>query len=489
MPATDSPAVLVARFLNANNYDETLDAFIKEAGLPQDAGTQQPGDLTIEKVLQEKKVFDLSVNFEKVGLDSSNDKWTVKAPSIPIALTTLPTSSNLLYVSLEDIRLSGNALAQYILATSADRRLSMIKPQLGDFSLVNTSNQIHDSPILFCVVVRNRWLISTSMSGQVALFDCLTQTVLETRRDHSKYVVKATTWEDEHGAWVLTAGWDSKVFLYRMKWSAPHSNNDHDNSINDSNPPVSLGAPVAFTSLQSNPEHVQFIHHHDSPDPILLVSRRDSTFLYYYAIPSEGMTAEPAELVLLGKQNLAPHSNAWVAFTPSSVAVCPTDSALVAVGTSSVPHMKLIIARLLLPQFPEASTAATDADQPAQYQSHAAQAMAELAVQEREDAAILTHVSTLAPQTPYSTPQVCWRPDGSGVWVNGDDGVIRGVEAKTGKIVSTLKSGHEPGTKVRSIWAGWVDVNGQKEEWLMSGGFDRKLVVWRSSEAVDNGSS
>lgn len=58
----------------------------------------------------------------------------------------------------------------------------------------------------------------------------------------------------------------------------------------------------------------------------------------------------------------------------------------------------------------------------------------------------------MAPQTPYSTPQVVWRPDGAGVFVNGDDGVIRGLEARTGKVVTTLQGGHEVGSKIRTIW-------------------------------------
>ena len=84
----------------------------------------------------------------------------------------------------------------------------------------------------------------------------------------------------------------------------------------------------------------------------------------------------------------------------------------------------------------------------------------------------------MAPQTPYSTPQVVWRPDGSGLWVNGDDGVLRGLEAKTGKVVATLEGGHEAGSKIRSIWCGMVE----GQEWLVSGGFDRRLVVWKPGE-------
>ena len=108
--------------------------------------------------------------------------------------------------------------------------------------------------------------------------------------------------------------------------------------------------------------------------------------------------------------------------------------------------MKVIIVRLLLP--PLIGSPLNIASPLTQ----AAQTRSNLALQDREEAAIQLHVSTMAPQTPYSTPQIVWRPNGSGVFVNGDDGVIRGLEAKTGKVVSTLQGGHEVGSKIRSIW-------------------------------------
>lgn len=64
---------------------KTLDAFLREAGLPPDAGNTQKGDITVEKILEEKKVFDLSVSFEKLG-DGPN-KWTLPGQdSLPILL-------------------------------------------------------------------------------------------------------------------------------------------------------------------------------------------------------------------------------------------------------------------------------------------------------------------------------------------------------------------------------------------------------------------
>lgn len=73
------------------------------------------------------------------------------------------------------------------------------------------------------------------------------------------------------------------------------------------------------------------------------------------------------------------------------------------------------------------------------------------------------------------------------MWVNGDDGVVRGIDTKTGKVVVALK-GHEVGSKVRSLWAGMVRARGtgggdgrdEEEEWLVSGGFDKRVIVWKA---------
>ena len=297
------------------------------------------------------------------------------------------------------------------------------------------------------------------MSGQIVLHDHTLDKTVGQRRDHQKYVVKAAALEGTDEAWVATAGWDAKVLLYRLKKRPTGTFN-------------ALGQPVARIELKTNPETLAFSKPQTLDSPVLIVTRRDSTSLHYYELPSiPDIVSDqgPTLLKHLGSQNLAPASNAWVSFSPSSISICPTDHTMIAVATSAVPHMKLIIARLLFPLGSASAAAPTQASL----------TRAQITQREQEESAIFIHSSTLAPQSQYSTPQVTWRPDGTGVWVNGDDGVLRGIEAKTGKIVATLKYGHEPGSKIRSIWAGWVeDINGN-EEWVMSGGFDRRLVVWK----------
>ncbi|KAI9838548.1 MAG: hypothetical protein M1819_004857 [Sarea resinae] len=514
MPATDSPAVLVARFLKSNNYDETLDLFLREAGLPSDASTVDAGDLTIENVLQEKKIFDLSVRFEKIGI-GEDPPWLSPAPSEPTTLTTLPSASNLLSVSIERIKTrSDGAPAQHLLATTADRRLHVISTDPTSYALVASHAQLHDSPILSCAVVSQRWLITTSMSGQVLLYDFVTKKTLDERRDHAKYVIKVAVWEDEDKGDVLvaTAGWDAKVLIYRLHglpglgYERPEEEEEAEGEgSEDQARDIKFNEPVASIALPTNPEAILFAHHPNSTTPILILTRRDSTFLYFYSIPSPpSSTPSNPSAQLLGKQNLAPHSNAWISFSPSSIAISPTDPTLIAIATSTVPYMKLILARLLLPMPTPPSTpqqphqqTQDSLTQPSPHPNQAAQARSELATQDAEAAAILSHTSTLATQTAYSTPLVVWRPDGSGVWVNSDDGVVRGVEARSGKVVCGLSGsssasaasalvhdGHETGAKIRCLWAGRVEARaGEHEEWLLSGGFDKRLVVWRAGRA------
>lgn len=78
-------SILVARFLRSNNYTQTLDAFIREAGLPPNAGqvnskAEELDGWTIENVIEEKKAFDQTVNFERYGDDEDarekRDRWS-----------------------------------------------------------------------------------------------------------------------------------------------------------------------------------------------------------------------------------------------------------------------------------------------------------------------------------------------------------------------------------------------------------------------------
>lgn len=74
-------SALVARFLRANNYTETLQAFVREADLPLDVGHASGDDThnwSIQNLIEEKRVYDHTVNFERYGGDDKgSDLWTL----------------------------------------------------------------------------------------------------------------------------------------------------------------------------------------------------------------------------------------------------------------------------------------------------------------------------------------------------------------------------------------------------------------------------
>jgi WD40 repeat protein len=341
-------------------------------------------------------------------------------------------------------------------------------------------------------VISCQYLVAASMSGKLLLYDVATEKVLDERKDHSKYVVKIASWSDGPSTSIIaTAGWDSKVILYRVSLT---------DSLN-----IKFGEPIAQLSTSTIPETIVFIRSPDTAtEPILLLTRRDSTCLYYYSLPQFGSST--LDFTLLGKQNLSPHSIAWVAFSLSDVRVCPTDESIVAVATSSTPHMRVIVVRLLIPPKTgltsnahsqthalgqSTSVMADPVPDPGDTLTQASQERANLVIQDREEAAIIVNINTMAPQTAYSTPTLVWRPDGSGIFVSSDDGIIRGIETITGKLITSLDA-HEGGTKLRCLWAGRMkrerkfnlnnesDLLEDEEECLISGGFDQKLILWSS---------
>ncbi|KAF9699130.1 hypothetical protein EKO04_003247 [Ascochyta lentis] len=462
-----SAAELVARFLRTNGYTDTLKSLVIEAGLPPDIGAGSSSSVTIESILHEKKTFDVSLNFEKLGVEDDRRLWAVPAPTIPSVVESLPSRSNILSVAAFDLLLpSATTIEQYVAVTTADRQLHLLKPGTSGFELAHSYSSFQDSPILDIITIGSHYMMIASMSGKMVLYNTTSDKILDERKDHSKYVVKIASCSTQDSVLVASAGWDSKLFLYRIDigGNAPH-----------------IGEPLATLTLSSIPETISFVNSPEDGSPVLLVARKDSTFLYYYSVPD----LNNGGFNLLGKQNLAPHSNAWVAFTPADVQICPTDPSVVAVATSSTPHMKLLVLKLLLPPVrPVGFDTDTDGEAATSGAvTQASQARAELLISDREEAAIMVNVSTMAPQTAYSTPRLTWRPDGSGLYVTSDDGVIRGFETSSGKLIASLE-GHEPGSKIRCLWSGYLRPRDgdsadstSNQEFLISGGFDQRLIL------------
>ena len=95
----------------------------------------------------------------------------------------------------------------------------MIVPDPKAFEVFRSYPDLQDSPILDTTVLDRKYLLVSSMSGRIRLYDCRSESLLDERKDHTKYVVKVTSWQDSTTAYIATAGWDSMIVLYRMSVS------------------------------------------------------------------------------------------------------------------------------------------------------------------------------------------------------------------------------------------------------------------------------
>lgn len=121
------------------------------------------------------------------------------APSVPFQVSTLPCAANILHVSIERFKSdeSSQDSLQLLLATTADRLLHSLALDDG-FPLVD-SISCQDSPILAVLPLGKECTrtITCGMSGQTVLYDHQQDRVLDERRDHKKYVVKAASYEED----------------------------------------------------------------------------------------------------------------------------------------------------------------------------------------------------------------------------------------------------------------------------------------------------
>ena len=105
--------------------------------------------VTIESILEEKKRFDLSLSFEKLGVDDTDQGWTIHAPVDPKVVPSLPSRSNILSISVLDLKLPPSTeVKQYVGVTTADRQLHLMDPTTNSLDVVHTFSSFQDSPTL-----------------------------------------------------------------------------------------------------------------------------------------------------------------------------------------------------------------------------------------------------------------------------------------------------------------------------------------------------
>lgn len=325
---------------------------------------------------------------------------------------SVSVSGNVLDILVVDV-----AAAAYALVSTSDRLVSVFSlPAMSQVAQMSMP-----SPVLAMAALRlgqHVYVVVCRMDGHVDVVafvagDSVALRPTAALPSHGKYVVRVAI--DHERGLVATAGYDKRINIA---------------SVTSSGESEIAVQPLQTIELVKNPESISFVPGGESSS--LLVTLRDSPFLDYY-----GSTGR-SPFTLGTRENMNELNDMHVSFSAVDISQRPVTPALLAVATSNTPNGRTIF----MPPFSDK----------------------------------ITHNCwTGAPQDDYSKPLVRWRPDGTGVYVNGDDGIIRGIHVGTGKVVQNIKA-HEG--IIRALWSGRVG----DEEVLISGGFDRKVKYWRAGQ-------
>ena len=552
---SDTPALLVARFLRQNGYTATLAAFLDETSLSAadaeaDGDTNSDGksaldpSLTLESLVDAHRKHAASGAFAKAESVPQSRPWRQPTPTLPTLLPSPTPGANMLRVLAahmevgDDGRERGSSnppARQHLVATTAARRVYVFDVAAHPHPALVADWMPADSPVLDWHVLTPRFSLGTCMSGLVFVWaNDWAKRVCE-RRDHRKFLVRAAVCvrnvqhqEEEDASssdgttaavdtgrrnfYVVTAGWDHRIFVYNL--SLPSDSSSSSSSSAAAEAPPTLSDPIAQLDLPTLPED---IHLHEAGGrtdrpracaprlgrAILLCSARSDGAGIADACPSRRpVGAVPSDL--FGR--LAHRS-------PRA-------------GRHDVEHARYAARRGAhagsrrgrgcgMPTLVRVSQPKTRKNRSSSSSRPRRRSEPDWLLQRKTHAR--RQSAPRAPRTrlrrPIARRAPVWRPDGSGVWVTGDDGVIRGIETGSVKVVARLGAaaaggnddgdgdetrhgtgtalpqesstqrfvGHEVDSKVRDLWAGWLDIrgSGDREECVLSAGFDRRCILWR----------
>ena len=410
----------VAQFLKENGYLETLRTFEAEYGkvIP----LELPHDETLEGILNDRLKY-LAIDaqnepeFEEI---LSKDLKTIKDTQLKPWLAPYPKNRQDLgpvsELVVDCAILSRNGANFALLATSGK---SLIVVSLETGKEIARVNSVIENVVIRRIIVAENLVFLCGMNGKVTIgklaedfenFEVLSETQI-----HQRLVTDMKVITFRGKLHLISIGWD---FLVKV----------HELDGNHQLTPV--GVPYKLANQGSCFDATVY---HDKL--YVLVCKKEITLM-------DVLCLDKQELVLDCRVALNDAEFSASGFTPMSIKIHhqPDSVPLIAVGTSHEPHMRVII--LLMQNVGQNDKLMILRNQ------------------------ILCNLSTLSPQDKYSDAQIQWRFDGSGVWIIGDDGVIRGLDL-VNKSVVTLH-GHEGRIKCVSFF----------EDKLVSCGTDRNVIEW-----------
>ncbi|CCG20994.1 hypothetical protein CORT_0A06070 [Candida orthopsilosis Co 90-125] len=176
---------------------------------------------------------------------------------------------------------------------------------------------------------------------------------------------------------------------------------------------------------------------------VIILGKLENTLLEVFTIQNERFS--PKYKISINDAEFTTSS-----FSPRFITISHKGNGipLIAVATSHEPYMRIIIISLI--DFDSTSIARNQ---------------------------IIKNLNTLSPQDKFSQPLISWKLDSkekeSGIWVMGEDGIIRGLDIVDDKVVVELNQ-HQ--AKIKDFTS-FINNNG--DETLITSSIDRQTLEWK----------
>lgn len=415
---TMSVHLFVAHFLKKEGYVETLKAFENEHGRTISTDLPQGEDLgeIIADRLKYLTIDEKPQSLHEVLLDESLKllkrdqfkEWSAPYPRNAVELSSIDE----LVVACALFERGGDEYA--IFATA---KLELVVVDLKSRKRVFRGSRIIGLVVIRKIQVVGPLLLLCGMNGK--LYICtfgdglLELQIIREKQLHDRLVsdLKVVRWKEKN--YLVSLGWDFLVKVHEIT----------DNSIQEVFLPYKLSTRgICMDACVYNDQLV------------ILVGKSEITLMDVLTVKNNAVTLSyrialnDAEFTAAG-------------FSPHAIQIYSGGKVpLVAVGTSHEPFMRLVVVSL--------------------------KGFGDEGESIRRNQ-IVTNINSLSPQDKYSLALLSWRPDGSGVWVYGEDGVIRGIDLLKEDVVVTLNKSQD---RIKSF-----AVSG---DLLLVCGTDKRVFLW-----------
>lgn len=406
----------VAHFLKEHGYHETLRTFEAEYG--KAISTDLPHAEALDDIIADRMKY-LSTDTKPVHdrlLDPALKE--IKSGQIKEWSAPYPQKSDdfvlvsELVVDSAVIEVEGKKFI--LLGTS---KMSLVVADFETGEKVLTLKNVIGRIVIRKVVVASQYVLLCGMNGKIYMGEfsenMLQFTIIAEEQIHPRLVadLKVVKWKDSYH--LVSLGWDLMVKVFEVS-------------------PAGLALKGEPYKLSNQGCCMDVCVYQEKL--VVLVGKNEITLLDVLC-----MEHETLELVFKIALNDAEFSASG--FTPRCVRIFNEGGVpLVAVGTSHEPYMRVVLVSLK-----ELGTEGSNI---------------------RRDQ-IITNINTLSPQDKYSQAQIEWRHDGSGLWVIGEDGDVRGLDLEKEEIVLDLKK-HDGRIKAVVV----------EDDVLVTCGVDRRVVKW-----------